>query len=133
MKITDKTYFRFIIVGIINTIIGSGTMFILYNVFNTGYWISTASNYIIGSIVSYVLNKYYTFQNKEKSKAEMVRFIFNICVCYFIAYGVTKPLVYKVMESYSKSIQDNITMLIGMGVFVCLNYIGQRFFVFKNK
>ena len=53
-------------VGVINTLVGTGLMFILYNVFSVNYWISSASNYIVGSIVSYFLNKYFTFKNKER-------------------------------------------------------------------
>ena len=55
----DKTFFKFIIVGIINTIAGAGIMFALYNIFHCSYWISSIMNYIVGSIVSFFLNKYF--------------------------------------------------------------------------
>lgn len=48
----DFTTIKFIIVGIINTVVGTSVMFVLYNVFSVGYWMSSAANYIIGSIVS---------------------------------------------------------------------------------
>ena len=63
----DKTMIKFVIVGVINTLVGNGTMFLLYNLCGVGYNISTAANYVVGSIVSYFLNKYYTFNKKEKS------------------------------------------------------------------
>jgi putative flippase GtrA len=49
----DRTFLKFIIAGIINTIIGSGLMFVLYNLFDVAYWLSSAANYIVGSIVSF--------------------------------------------------------------------------------
>ena len=55
-KIIDKVTLKFILVGIINTLVGNGTMFLLYNVFSVGYNISTVANYVVGSIVSYFLN-----------------------------------------------------------------------------
>ena len=64
LKFFDITTIKFLMVGVINTLVGTGLMFILYNVFSVNYWISSASNYIVGSIVSYFLNKYFTFQNK---------------------------------------------------------------------
>lgn len=133
MKLIDKTTIKFVIVGIINTIVGTGVMFVLYNVFKASYWFSSAMNYIVGSIVSYFLNKYYTFQYKESSFKQILKFILNISICYFIAYGTAKPLVYKVLQGFNGTIRDNVAMLMGMGIFVVLNYIGQRFFVFRKK
>lgn len=132
-KLIDVTTFKFVFVGIINTIVGTGTMFLFYNVFHTGYWVASASNYIIGSIVSYVLNKYYTFQNKDRSFKTVLKFILNISICYLLAYGIAKPCAIMLLKKFSKVIQDNIAMLIGMGLFVILNYFGQRFWVFKKK
>ena len=128
----DKTAFRFLLVGVINTIIGTGTMFLAYNLLGLSYWFSSAANYIIGSIVSYVLNKYFTFQNKEQSLKIVWKFILNIVCCYLIAYGVAKPLVRIMLHDYSVSIQENGAMLVGMGLFVVLNYFGQRYFAFKK-
>lgn len=53
-------------VGVVNTIVGTGVMFIAYNIFSASYWFSSALNYIIGSIVSYFLNRYFTFEYKKK-------------------------------------------------------------------
>ena len=64
-KYIDITTVKFLIVGVINTMVGTGVMFVFYNVFSLSYWISSASNYVVGSIVSYFLNKYFTFQSKE--------------------------------------------------------------------
>ena len=128
----DITTIKFLIVGVINTLVGTGLMFVLYNVFSVNYWVSSASNYIVGSIVSYFLNKYFTFQNKEKSLTQIVAFIVNITVCYLIAYGIAKPIVSWIFRDLQERIQGNLTMLIGMGIFLILNYLGQRLFVFKR-
>ena len=87
LKFFDITTIKFLMVGVINTLVGTGLMFILYNIFSVNYWISSASNYIVGSIVSYFLNKYFTFQNKEKSWRQILSFVVNITICYLIAYG----------------------------------------------
>jgi len=82
--------------------------------------------------VSYFLNKYFTFQNKEKSWKQLGRFILNITVCYLLAYGMAKPVVSWILHGQSKSVQDNLSMLVGMGAFVVFNYAGQRLIVFKK-
>ena len=132
-KLLDRTFWKFILVGIINTIVGTGVMFLCYNVFHLNYWVSSAMNYIVGSIVSYFLNKYFTFRNKQRSWKIITKFIINISVCYLIAYGAAKPLVAKILSGQSVTIQENGAMLVGMCLFVGLNYLGQRFLVFTKE
>ena len=60
-KFFDKTFLKFIIVGVANTLFGTAVMFIAYNLLHFSYWVSSASNYVFGSILSYFLNKYFTF------------------------------------------------------------------------
>ena len=119
---TDKTFIKFVLVGMVNVTVGATVMFVFYNVFHFSYWISSASNYIVGSIVSYFLNRYFTFS----------KFIINIAVCYVIAYSVAKPLMMWLLSSYSITVQENVSMTFGMCLFTALNYLGQRFFAFKQ-
>ncbi len=119
--------------GVANTLFGTGIMFLFYNVFHFSYWVSSASNYIFGSILSYFLNKHFTFQNKERSVKSVLKFAVNIAACYLIAYGVAKPLIRQLFSGLGTTMQENIAMLAGMCIFVVLNYCGQRFFVFRGK
>ena len=132
-KFFDKTFFKFIIVGVINTLVGTSVMFVFYNLFHLSYWISSASNYIFGSIVSYFLNKHFTFKSPDNYIKSVITFIINISVCYLLAYGGAKQLVKYILSSQSAAIRDNVSMLVGMGIFVILNYCGQRFIVFANR
>lgn len=131
-KPIDWVTIKFLIVGVINTLVGTSVMFLFYNVFHAGYWVASALNYIVGSIVSFSLNKYFTFKSEEKSLGEVLRFIINITVCYILAYGIAKPCVHSLLGGYSLTVRDNAAMLAGMCLFVVLNYIGQRFLVFKR-
>ena len=132
-SLLDRTFWKFIMVGCINTLVGTGVMFISYNYFRLSYWISSALNYIIGSLVSYLLNKHFTFRNKQKGWRYIVTFAVNIAVCYFIAYGLAKPFVNNVLSGRNEFFRDNIAMIVGMCLFVGLNYLGQRFIVFADK
>ena len=137
----DSSFFRFLIVGCINTLVGYGVMFGLYNLAglhrwgDLGFWLSSAANYVIGSIVSYFLNKHFTFRNTEKGAKVVGRFILNITVCYLLAYGLAKPVVTWLLSNtgWSQQIQGNLAMLGGSILFVMLNYLGQRFFAFRKR
>ena len=130
-KFFKHTMFRFLIVGVVNTLFGMSIMFILYNVFHVSYWWSSAANYFFGSILSFILNKFYTFQHHGSTWKSALKFTVNILVCYLIAYGVAKPLMLYLLDGYSRSIQENAAMLTGAILFTALNYAGQRFFAFK--
>ena len=131
-SLIDAKLLKFIIVGVINTLVGMAIMLGLYNLAGCSYWVSSAANYILTSILSYFLNKYFTFQNKEKSLGQVLRFIINIAVCYLLAYGIAKPLTLAVLAGFGEKVQTNIAMLVGMCLFTALNYIGQRLFAFKK-
>ena len=139
-KLLDKTFWKFLLVGVFNTLFGTGIMFLLYNVafrnYQTtqwAYWVYSATNYILGSILSYFLNKYFTFQYKKNSWKVVLRFALNITVCYLIAYVVAKPIAMQILSGAARNVQENVAMLVGMGLFVILNYLGQRFFAFRQE
>ena len=60
--------------GIINTIFGTAVMFAFYNLLHFDYWVSSAANYFFGSILSYFLNKYFTFHYRERSWKVIMKF-----------------------------------------------------------
>ena len=132
-RIQNSTLFKFLIVGVFNTLVGCGTMFLLYNLAHCSYWVSSAANYIVGGIVSFFLNKYFTFGNKKWEWAQVWKFVLNVTVCYLLGYGLAKPVALRLLEGQAVRIQENAAMLVGMCLYTGLNYLGQRFFAFKRK
>ena len=131
-KLLDAAFLRFLIVGVINTLVGSGVMFLLYNLAHCGYWFSSAMNYVAGSVVSYFLNKSFTFRARGgHDAATVLRFVACIVMCYAAAYGAARPLVRVLLSGASETLRDNAAMGFGMCIFVALNYFGQRMFVFR--
>lgn len=131
MALIDQKTIKFILVGIVNTLFGTAIMFGLYNLAGCSYWISSAANYFFGSILSFFLNKNFTFQNKDSLKNTVPKFIFNILICYLLAYGIAKPVALYALQNYPITVQENIAMFVGMCLFVGFNYLGQRYFAFK--
>lgn len=131
-KYLDPSVFRFLLVGLVNTLFGTAIMFVFYNVFHFGYWFSSASNYVLVSILSYFLNKNYTFRSPVRGWRPFLRFACHISLCYLLAYGIAKPLMNVLLSGASQVLRENAAMLTGMGFFVLINYFGQRFFVFKQ-
>lgn len=132
-KFFDPSMLRFLLVGVVNTLVGAGIMFLLYNLAGCSYWLSSAANYIVGGVVSYFLNKYYTFKNTERSWKQVLRFALNAAVCWLLAYGIAKPLALRLLAGFDEKLQTNAAMLAGLCLYTALNYLGQRFFAFRAK
>ena len=132
-KFFDPSMLRFLLVGVVNTLVGAGIMFLLYNLAGCSYWLSSAANYIVGGVVSYFLNKYYTFKNTERSWKQVLRFALNVAVCWLLAYGIAKPLALRLLAGFDEKLQTNAAMLEGLCLYTALNYLGQRFFAFRAK
>lgn len=61
-----------------------------------------------------------------------MKFTINIIACYLVAYGLAKPLIGALLDSYSTTLKDNIAMAVGAVLFVILNYFGQKLWAFKG-
>ncbi len=134
-QVFDKTFLTFLIVGVVNTVVGTMIMFVLYNAFGCSYWFSSFCDYFFGSILSYYLNKHFTFHYQGTDWKSVFRFVLNIVVCYLIAYSLALNLTRYALESmhFSKVIVENIAMLVGTVLFMVINYLGQKFFAFKKQ
>lgn len=137
LSLFDEKLWKFLLVGVLNTVVGNGLMFLLYNLVlpqnSYTYWVATAVSYALASVMSYFLNRYFTFKYQKGGWAVVGRFALNIAVCYLLAYGLAKPLVRRLLSGASVSVRDNVAMLAGMVLFVGFNYLGQRFFAFREK
>jgi len=132
-ELFDRKLLKFIFIGILNTIVGSTIMFYLYNLANFSYWLASALNVVLASILSFYLNKTFTFGVRQWSLFMVAAFIATIAISYFIAYGLSIRLVSYFLKNSSTTIRENIALLFGMCMFTGINYLGQRLVVFKEE
>lgn len=125
---------HFGMVGVINTLMGWVIMAVLYNLIHMNYWLSSGISYFIGSVFSYHANGKLTFkvEDEDRDKALPWRFAINIIVCYLVAFSVAQPLVEKVLASQPAVIVDNVAMILGICIFIVMNFFGQKLFVFRK-
>lgn len=135
LKLFDRTLLKFLLVGCANTLCSMCIMYLLYNLAHFGYWGSSAVAFIVASILSFFLNRSFTFQSKEQVGKTALRFAVNIAVCYLLAYSAAQPLVTWALggAGLSGELVEQIAMLCGMCMFTGLNYLGQRFFAFRRS
>lgn len=133
LALFDEKLWKFLLVGVLNTLVGNGLMFLLYNLGGLSYWPATAISYVLASVMSYFLNRYFTFKYTQGGWQVVLRFALNIAVSYGLAYGIAKPLIRLILSGAAEKVRDNVAMLAGMCLFVGFNYLGQRFFAFREK
>ena len=63
----------------------------------------------------------------------VLRFALTVAACWLIAYGIAKPLTLRLLAGAGEKLQTNAAMVVGMGLYTVLNFLGQRFFAFKSS
>lgn len=121
---------KFFLFGLLNNVLGAIIMYTLYNMAGFNYWFASGTNYVIIGIWSYFINRRVTFKVKS-DKLMPVRFAINIACCYFIGYSVAQPVVKLILKNTDEWLRDNASIAVGIGIYSCLNYFGQRLFVFR--
>lgn len=81
-------------------------------------------SFLLGTVVAYIINKYWTFEKHEKSYTEILKF----AVLYSVTLGanvMTNKIVLEMTEIVF------LAFLVATGVSTVLNFIGQKWWVFK--
>lgn len=122
MSKTKKELKRFLIAGF--SAVGTDLIayYMLLNYFQ--HSISKAISFLLGTIVAFVVNKYWTFEKKEKSFKE----IWQFGALYMFTLGAN-VLVNKVVLDFTAIVF--LAFLVATGVSTILNFLGQKFWVFK--
>ncbi len=131
-KLLDASVWKFLLVGVGNTLLSMVLMFALEGL---GYWPSTAIAYVAGAVLSFFLNRHFTFRSEETMGRSAVKFALNVAVCYLLAYGIAQPVMELIPQPvFVPSLWwGRLTKLVGMGLYTVLNYFGQRFFAFQKQ
>ena len=129
-RLIDSSIPKFLLVGVGNTLL---SMFLMFLLEGLGYWPSTAIAYVAGAVMSFFLNRHFTFHSQEKLGRSAVKFAVNVAVCYVAAYALAQPIAAWVLgrTAISGVWQERLTKVGGMGLYTILNYCGQRFFAFR--
>jgi len=128
-KFTNKQFsnrfIRFLIVGVLNTIVGYGT-FAIGIYCNLYYYTAYILSYIIGVINSYILNKKFTFKSNDKSLKEPLRFL----TVYLFSFIIGSIAIYILIDLMGTNAY--IAGLINLIFTTLISWFGHNKFSFKN-
>ena len=76
------TAIRFLLVGVINTLVGLSIIYAAMYFFGFGIKSANLIGYLVGIMVSFTLNKKWTFKNRDRIGASLIRYLVVIGVAY---------------------------------------------------
>ena len=82
-----------------------------------------------GVVVSYVLNRRYTFAVKAGGPRYWLKFLTVVVVSYFIAYRLSLTLILVLVPTFG----GTGAILVGMVLYTVLNFLGQNYWVFQKS
>lgn len=122
----DRSLVRFLSVGVLNTAVGLGTIYACMGLLGLGDATSNAIGYTVGLVVSYTLNRRWTFRHQGNALGSLVRFLMVFAVAYaanlFIVLTAIRMLHF---DRY-------LAQAIGTVAYTALSYLGSRHFAFAG-
>lgn len=124
-KTLKKQLVRFFFVGVSAVLVDFVVYVGVMRLFSIDYVIAKAIGFISGTIVAFIFNKFWTFENNKFILGQPVKFAVLYTITFFANGGVN----YGVMGLYENTL---IAFLAATAVSTVLNFAGQKIWVFKN-
>lgn len=119
-----KEFNKFVFVGILNTIVGYGLFAILIYL-NVFYLLSLTVSHILGTLHSYLWNRFFTFKSANRVRQELPKFI----VVYTLIYFLNFILLYIAVGLFR--FNALISQLFILGLVTTISFVGQRYWTFR--
>ncbi len=148
-KIIDKTFFLYVILGFVNYFACSAIMLIFRNVLRLEEDLCLIIAFALQTINSFILNRYVTFRGIELEKTWPIKFVVSVAAAYVISkvllkrvfqYLINVPFFSNIVDwlkgyvgKGNDNFRENLVMLACTFTYCVINYVGQRYFVFRAR
>jgi|TARA_B110000503_G_scaffold56406_1_gene90398 putative flippase GtrA len=122
MSKIKKELKRFLLAGLSAVATDLATYYILLNFIP--HDIAKAISFLLGTILAFIINKYWTFEKYQKSYKEMMKF----GILYSLTLGAN-VMTNNIVLEYTSLVF--LAFLVATGVSTVLNFIGQKWWVFR--
>jgi len=118
---------RYILVGITNTLVGYGVIFGCMYLAGMSPELSNVAGYAVGLMVSYVLNRTYTFRSQGQRRTEIVRFLMAFGVAYSLNFLALLLMIHRL------HLHEGFSQIVAGAAYVVSAYLMNKYFVFGNR
>lgn len=134
----DKEYYvslflqiiRFGIVGVFNNLIFLVVYYIVVSINEKLYLFGNVLGFLVSTLNAYLLNSRFVFNEKKKNKTQRGSF-YKTYAIYTLSLGISTGLLYLFVDIIS--ISEKIAPIISLMVTVPLNFVLNKFWVYRKK
>jgi len=124
-----RTFLRFLVVGALNTIVGYGMTFAALAV-GAPYLAATALGTACGLVVSFAMNRRFTFRDRGRPWPAALRFAAVSLACYLAAFPATRAAL--AGWTVVPLTPDQTAAVAGSAIYTVLHYAALRGIVFNR-
>jgi putative flippase GtrA len=126
-KLLGSSLLRFAITGVLNTIVGLGTIYALKWFGGVDDTPANAVGYVVGVLFSLVVHSRWTFQSRESLISIAPRFLTVILIAYFTNLGCVHLLI------QSMQVNSYLAQALGTIPYTVITYLASRWWVFRRS
>ena len=125
-KLSASSLLRFAITGVLNTVVGLGTIYALKWFWQVADTAANATGYLVGVMFSLVVNSRWTFQSRESLLAIAPRYFIVILIAYLANLACVQLCIQTLhMNSY-------LAHAAGTLPYAVITYLASRWWVFRS-
>jgi len=124
MWILRSSMVRYLMVGVVNTIVGLSAIWLALRLLDASAAAANAMGYGVGFLCSFLLNRTWTFRHRGGASTGLIRYIL-VCL---VAYVANLIVVLQLGEHFGRS--DLVPQIAGMVTYTLLAYAGSRLYAF---
>jgi putative flippase GtrA len=117
---------KYSIVGILNTLLGLGSIYFFMAVFNLNIYLSNILGYTIALSNSYILNRKWTFNTIDPSIYVLLKFFIVFIIAFGLQFLSLHLLVRDAVNSY-------ISQALSMFLYIAVGFIGNKYYTFRRN
>lgn len=130
-------FVKYCMVGVLNTMVCLGTIFICKSLLGINPYVSNAIGYLAGVLNSFLWNRRWVFRSHGRYSREAVRFMAGCGLCYLAQLAVVMVLNQSQFGQYEFDLRIfvlsgyGVATLLGNVVYTLCNFVYNRLVVFR--
>ncbi|SMQ61823.1 Putative flippase GtrA (transmembrane translocase of bactoprenol-linked glucose) [Pseudidiomarina planktonica] len=125
MKISDFEFFRFLVVGVINTAVGYGVFYLLLRYLHVQPYLANAIGYCVALSVAFTLSRCFVFNKTYKP-----RMVLNFTIAFILAFGLNQITLF--LSLNVAGLIPELAQLFAMAVYTVAFFFLNKYFVFNR-
>lgn len=127
MVTSNNELLKFLLVGVVNTAVGLGIIFVAWRYLGFSHLTANMAGYAVGVTLSYFLNRRWTFNCREPHRHSLWRFLAVVGAAYAANLWVV------LAADRSIGADSFLPQLLGSVVYTAVGFMGSRLFAFRKN